>query len=146
MRIKASLTERSVRGCLRRSSVENRNHLSGQDAAGWKARAPLEPDGLPGIRIQQQFQIGFAQAELLLAVGNDARDGDGAADEVGTIGTAGDEIFADLNVPTSEREFARAEARGRDGIGDENGLLQTGDAQVVLQREEVDVDAVGDEA
>ena len=113
---------------------------------GGEGAGLLQPDGLSGIRIQQQFQIGFAQAELLLAVGDNARDGDGAADEMGAIGTACDEVFTDLNVPTSEREFARAEARGGDGIGDEDGLSQTGDAQIILQGEEVDVDAVGDEA
>lgn len=55
-------------------------------------------------------QIAFGHVELLIRVRLDARDGDGAADEVRSIWGAGDEVVADEDVPAGEGVTAGAEA------------------------------------
>ncbi len=108
--------------------------------------ADLQADGFAGVGVEEVGELGFVETEILLTVGHDAGHGDGAADEVGAIGAAGDEVIADEEVPPGESIATGAEAGGGDGIGDEDGFFEAGGAKVVLEGEEGDVDAVGDEA
>lgn len=113
----------------------------------------LIPDGLnscgnrlPRIHIHHPLQVFLAHAKLLVGVRLDARDGHGAADEVGGVGRAGDEIVPDEDVPSGESVAAWAEAGGGDGVGDEDGAVEADAGEPVFQHEEGHMHAVRNEA
>jgi len=98
------------------------------------------------IHINHLLQILLAHAELLRRVRFDARDGDGAADEVGGVWGAGDEVVADEDVPTGEGVAAGAEAGGGDGVGDEDGAVESDAGEPVFQHEEGHMHTIRDKA
>ena len=65
---------------------------------------------------------------------------------MGAIWGTGDEVLSDLDVPTGKSVVAGPEPGSGNGIGHEDAFLQTRRAKVVLQGEELHVNAVGDEA
>lgn len=80
-------------------------------------------------------------SEVLAAAG----EGHGGADEVGFVGGPGGEVLVDVDLPAADAVTAWAEGGGGHGVADDDGA-RGGDGEVILEGEEGDVDAVGDEA